>query len=109
MLHFSGTEIVLECAKIVNCDCGGVKDDLPKSGPGVPMDLKTEVRNTTISDGLVHRRQYLKDAQCDTIVSNYSSLKLTLYTDRLTAVSGLTSTKFMANEEGTSVYLAGLW
>ncbi|TRX91210.1 hypothetical protein FHL15_007815 [Xylaria flabelliformis] len=110
-LHFCGTEIVFECAKMTICECGKASQD-------IMHDLEAkyhEFLRSTTSTGMTQLRENIDLYTWPSIVTEYSALDLSHPTDRLIALSGLASIKeyryvrYNQAEDTNPRYLAGLW
>ncbi|KAI0531681.1 heterokaryon incompatibility protein-domain-containing protein [Xylaria digitata] len=110
-LHFCGTEIVFECAKMTICECGRASQDTTHE---LESNYSVFLRSTT-STKMAQLRESIDLHTWPSIVTEYSTLDLSHPTDRLIALSGLASIKeyrYIRHDqvEGPSPrYLAGLW
>ncbi|KAF2966003.1 hypothetical protein GQX73_g7549 [Xylaria multiplex] len=110
-LHFCGTEIVFECAKVTLCECGRASQDIKHE-----LESKHNVflRSAT-STTMAQLRESIDLHTWPSIITEYSALDLSHPTDRLIALSGLASIKeyrYIRHDqvEGSNPqYLAGLW
>ncbi|KAK0720237.1 heterokaryon incompatibility protein-domain-containing protein [Lasiosphaeris hirsuta] len=122
VLHFCGSEVVLECSEATVCECGRAGRDLMSAFDTTDTIGKftwASTRSTTTSqEGLLSRRIAVTSVSWDHFVTTYSCLSLTFPTDRLIAISGIASTiyydRYRINEKGeelipSTMYLAGLW
>ncbi|TGJ88021.1 hypothetical protein E0Z10_g715 [Xylaria hypoxylon] len=110
-LHFCGTEIVFECAKMTVCECGSASQDITHK---LDADQCVFLRSTT-STKIFQARESIDLYTWPDIVTEYSALNLSHSTDCLIALSGLASVKESRYARHDEVqgpiprYLAGLW
>lgn len=101
ILHFGRAELLWECRKTKDCECGGYKG--MASALRIPQNL-TELQERASSVGDVSEYVQL---QWETILRSYSAKKLTVSTDKLPAMSAIASQFNTFAIAGK--YLAGLW
>jgi Heterokaryon incompatibility protein (HET) len=87
ILHFGRHEVLWECRTVVDCECGGFRQN---------QNLKLKFGESLESgEGLAWRE----------IVTAYTRLALTRLSDRLPAISGVAKTMPLESTD----YLAGIW
>ena len=102
-LHFHLTEMVFECQNVLTCECEVHRSlDESKKFTYQPMTLRNRLPYVRGTDQTLSS---MNDFWLD-VTSTYSSLKLTIESDRLPALSGLASR--LSHQFGAT-YLAGLW
>jgi hypothetical protein len=100
MLHFVGEEVVWECGRVLECECGA-EDYETGFERGSVFDEEDESSNVgPASRHPRHSRPWIK------VVSDYTALKLSKESDRLPALSGIAHV-FAARWQDE--YAAGLW
>ena len=115
VLFFEEHEMTWECRKLEDCECGS---DL-REAKYKPTESRTIVHAGKYSDSIRNTHAFTFDGRTaavpnsetfawwrKTIVSRYSALALTRWTDRLPALSGLAST---VRNKTKDTYLAGIW
>jgi hypothetical protein len=108
LVHFTDSEMVMECAEAVTCECGAVAGQnkqhcLPNNPPELPpTPRKPHWYQTT---------RVVKDVRKGlgawwSCVEQYSVRHLSVETDRLPAISGIAES---LSECGLGSYCAGIW
>jgi hypothetical protein len=106
ILHFSGYEIVWECASAMPCECKLVPDK------PLPIRLKNRliIENFTprsaINDNTPNERKGLI-LRWNQVIHDYTQRDLTHASDRLSALSGLAAV--MQTQSAGDEYVVGLW
>ncbi|KAK2615791.1 hypothetical protein N8I77_002518 [Diaporthe amygdali] len=95
ILHFADDEMVWQCQEGRSCECGVCKD-YPHDEPSKVIDSDT-IAQERKSQALEMEHSWHKK------IRDYTSLDITMDTDRLPAFSGIASTLVAANE-----YMAGI-
>jgi len=97
VLSFGPNEIFWHCQTTHNCECGQYRCGMLQTSKG---RLKTSFYRH--QEGLDHMKMWHQ------AVEQYSTLKLTKWSDRLPAISGIAEYN-MTERRKDSTYLAGLW
>lgn len=110
LVHFTDSEMVLECAEAVACECDAItgvdmdeRDCLPDNPPELPPTPRKPHWHRTTGVAKDVRQTLGAWWSC---VEQYSVRHLSVETDRLPAISGIAES---LSECGLGSYCAGIW
>lgn len=90
-LHFTRSEIIWECNKTMECECGWYAHS-----------------GTSEMSGTTQRRQSVQSKSWNQIVKEYSKRELTFGADKLPALAGIAKA-FSEGNDGLGQYACGMW
>ncbi len=105
ILHFGRSELLWECRTMKDCECGRYKS--MASFGNIARSLAEVLERASSSDDVSD--DVLEDVRLhwQNILKSYSTMKLTVSTDQLPAISAIVSQ--FDKVEVAGIYLAGLW
>jgi hypothetical protein len=105
VLHFGAQELSWECNQALICECGYTNSSQAKGMSRDPKSMLSKLLENYVFNTGLPRIQSLWRR----IVSDYSALKLTKYSDRLHAIAGLAKSLGALQEAFTTATTLCLW
>ena len=110
VLHFGPQELSWECKEASTCECGFASAQKPMSQQRVMLGQKIKPSELTLSY-VGNTAALRKSSLWQRMVSDFSSLELTKYSDRLPAIAGLAKAlkPFRNSSPPLPLYAYGIW